>query len=110
MATKGQEFRAEEQRAARKPKKKAKAKTHKKGEPIRAADGRIGEKATYAQEPKRAEGAKPSRKSTRKSANRSKPDSALTRREEARKTSPDARARKSRANSTKVRGSGGKKI
>jgi len=80
MATKGEDFRAEEQRKARAAKKKAK--------------------------PKAAP--KPAAKAKKKSP--AKPDTALIRREEARKTSPDARARKSRANSTKVRGSGGKKI
>lgn len=79
MATKGEDFRAEEQRNARKAKKKA--------------------------TPKAAP--KPAKKPKRKSEGRAKPDTALIRREEARKTSPDARARKSRANSTKVRGSGG---
>ncbi len=81
MATKGEDFRAEEQRKARKPKKKATPKPAQKPAPKRKSEGRA------------------------------KPDTALIRREEARKTSPDARARKSRANSTKVRGSSsGKKI
>ena len=111
MATRGEDFRAEEQRKAQKPKKKAKAKhTHKKSEPILKKEGRIGKKVSYAEETTPAAGEPPSRKSTRKSANRAKPDSQLNRREEMRKTSPDARARKSRANGTKVRGSGGKKI
>jgi hypothetical protein len=110
MATRGQRFHAEEQRANQKPKKKiAKKKpTHKKGEPIRVKAGTVGKKASYADEAQPAEG-QPSRKSTRKSANHSKSDSNLTLREGRKKGSPEARFAKSRAKSTRVRGGGAAK-
>jgi hypothetical protein len=108
MATRGEQFRAEEQRkhkkAPAKATKLAKKKTHKKGDDTRTKDGSAGKKAAYADENQAAAG-QPSRRSTRKSANRAKPDSNLTRREGAQKTSADNRYRKDAAKRTRVRGS-----
>jgi hypothetical protein len=61
-------------------------------------------KATYAFEPT-AEGARASRKSTRKEANRSKADTNLNLREQLQKGSPEALSRKAIVRSLRVRGS-----
>jgi hypothetical protein len=103
MATKSEQYRANEQRQSRaqKPKKR-------RTEPAAGARGRsrtsarIAKKATYALE--RGQAKRPSRKSTRKSAHRSKTDAGLVGREELRTTSPEARFARSRARAKGVKG------
>jgi hypothetical protein len=86
MATRSEQFHAEEQRKGRaRPKKKSSTKK---------AGGRIAKKATFALE--RSPGKRPSRKSTRKSANRSKPQHTLEIREEIQKGSPERKAERAR--------------
>jgi hypothetical protein len=104
MATKAEEFHAEEERAAQKKNRKRAPKRGPVKKKQTHAEGRVAEKATYALE-KTAEGKRPSRKSSRKSANRSKADASFNITEERKKTSSDARFRKDRAAKTRVRGS-----
>lgn len=68
--------------------------------------GHVGKKATYAREAPVADGATPSRRSTRKSANHSKTDTGKVRTEQMRQATPDNQARKSRARAQRVRGGG----
>ncbi|HVJ17762.1 MAG TPA: hypothetical protein VM686_20210 [Polyangiaceae bacterium] len=94
MATKAERFRAEEQRARQKPKKKV--------APARkAGPTHLGKKASVKLE---TSATVPSRKSTRKSANRSMPSSNLERREARKRRSPELRAEAAAARATKVRG------
>ena len=103
MATKSEQFHAEEQRTSG-----GKAEREGRSKPGIPAGERSHEKkhaekkATYAIEPASDQ---PSRKSTRKSANRAKPDTNLILREELQKGSPEAKARKAKAQVTRVRGS-----
>jgi hypothetical protein len=106
MATRSEQFHADEQRTSAKshrragrtkpgvaPKNRSRAKDH------------AAKKATYALET--TEGDKrPSRKSTRKSANRAKSDSSFNAVEELRKGSPESRFRKDRARAARARGAG----
>lgn len=105
MATRAEQYRAEEERGNRKaPKRKAQAdKPGVAPQDRTRARKRVAKKATYALEESTG-GARPSRKSTRKSANRAKPDAALTRREAGQKGSPESRYAKTRARATKARG------
>jgi hypothetical protein len=108
MPTRGEQFRYDQERKNKKAgAKRASKQSHKKGKEVRSTTGRVGKKATYADEElKLTTGARPSRKSSRKSANRSKADSNLNLREERQKASPESTFRKSRAKSSRVRGSG----
>lgn len=108
MATKAEQFHAEEQRrgggGARRGKNKSGSKP---GSPPRARSPEkthAGKKATHALE-RTAKGQRPSRKSTRKSANRAKPDATFNRQEQQRKGSPEARFHKAAARASRVRGS-----
>ena len=95
MATQAEQHRAEEQRRAQGKKTGAgRTKTGASKEWSRAKM-HAGRKATYALE--ETDGARPSRKSTRKSANRSKPDASLNAREELLKGSPEQRYLKAAA-------------
>ncbi len=108
MATKAEQFHAEEQRLHRGKKHGKNASGSKPGSKpsVRSAKRKhAGKKATHAIEPTTAKGTRPSRKSTRKSANRAKPDATFNLQEEQRKGSPTARFRKSSARSSRVRGS-----
>ncbi len=110
MATKAEEFHAEQERAAQKKNRKRADRTKRSAakKTRTHAEGRVAEKATYALE-KTAEGKRPSRKSSRKSANRSKADASFNITEERKKTSSDARFRKDRAAKARVRGSSTRK-
>jgi hypothetical protein len=105
MATRSEQFRANEQR---KPSKR----TTPSGSTARrpSASSRPTEharkKATYAFESTLA-GQRPSRKSSRGSANRAKPDASLNILESLVKGSPEARFRKASAKGKRVRGSAG---
>jgi hypothetical protein len=100
MATRSEQFHANEQRRGEAPEERdRRAAKSKPGVPPseRSRSKKHAEKkATYALEESTA-GAKPSRKSTRKSANRAKPDTNLTLRESLQKGSPEARYRKTSA-------------
>jgi hypothetical protein len=110
MATKAQDARGEEIRAAR-AKKAKKSETAKK--PKAASADRVVDKDTPRNDSKRAakkggaaaEGSLPgktsSRKSSRGASGRAKPDSQLKRRQTRATTSPDARARRSAAKKKK---------
>ncbi len=105
MATRSEQFRAEQQRRAHNPKKKRRRAKRRvqdsayKTHPTKHA----ARKATYAFEPTPVT-ARPSRKSTRGSANHAKPDTNLNLREERQKGSPETRFEKARAKRTHVRG------
>jgi hypothetical protein len=97
MPTRSEQFRANEQRhASKKSKKKATEHATKKSRVKRKAKAhenvRAGKKATFALEPKKP-GARPSRKSSRKSANRAKFDTNIELRGERTKATPTARYR-----------------
>lgn len=81
MATRSEQFHAEEQRKGGGTKKKKPSELKK----APRAKKHAGKKATFALE------AGKSRKSTRKSANRSKPESSLEIREQAQRNRPSAR-------------------
>jgi hypothetical protein len=85
MATKSQQFKAEEQREHANRNAESE-RAHP--DPTTNESERAGKKATYAFE---ETAGRRSRKSTRKSANRSKPDAGLNIREELRASSPQAR-------------------
>jgi hypothetical protein len=93
MATRAEQFRAQEQR--RGGAKKAKRKNTRPSRPGAPHAGRqraskhAARKATYALE--ESAGKRPSRKSTRKSANRAKPDASFNRREEMQRDAPEER-------------------
>jgi len=106
MATRSEQFRANEQR-----------KHAKNAKPVRAAAARrpqtdetsqrtehARKKATHALEITAA-GKRPTRKSTRGSANRAKPDTTFNLVESLVKGSPEARFRKANARSLRIRGS-----
>ena len=107
MATRSEQYRAEQQR------RNGKGRTVRKGrsKPGAARSARTrakkpaGRKAPYALEPSANASARPSRRSTRASNRRAKPDSTLDLVEEIRKGSPQARYRKQRVRTTRVRGS-----
>src|SRR5450631_127454 len=106
MATKAEQFHAEEQRRHAGAKHGKNAHGSKPGTAPKARSNdkkHAGKKATHALE-KPVKGKRPSRKSTRKSANRSKPDATFNLQEEQRKTSPTARFRKADARASRVRG------
>lgn len=84
MATKAQQFRAEEERHSM----KEAAERRSKPDPKTNESVRAGKKATYALEETNG---RHSRKSSRKAANRAKPDTGLTLREQLVKTSPKER-------------------
>jgi len=86
MATKSEQFHAEEERKARTPKAPAPARSKPNTQSNESA--RAAKKATYALEQSAGQ---PSRKSTRKSANRAKPDAAQTIHQEAVHNTPEAR-------------------
>jgi len=105
MATRAEQFRANEER--RPKKKKARPKRARPGIPPeeRSQDkARAAEKATYALEEQSPEGRR-SRRSTRDSSNRAKPDASFNLVEQIRKDSPESRFRKARARSQRARGS-----
>jgi hypothetical protein len=89
MATKAEQFHAEEQRLAQKAKSAKRAKIAK---------------ATKESKPS-ARAAAATRSSKKKRDKRVKPDATQNRIEEQRKGSPDARFRKANARASKVRGS-----
>jgi hypothetical protein len=95
MATKSEQFRAEQERTHRDRKQSERA----AGEPRLTHNQahRVDRKATYAIE---GVGARSSRKSTRGSANRSKSDSALRITARVRNASPEARAQRKSGNPT----------
>ena len=84
MATKSEQFHAEQERTAAKKATVARAKP----DATTNESDRAGKKATYAFE--EAEG-RPSRKSSRKAANHAKPDTGLTLREQLVKNTPKER-------------------
>jgi len=88
MATKSEQFRAEEQRQAHVAKAQA---ARSKPDTQSNESERAGKKATYAFE---QTAGTPTRKSTRKSANRAKPDASLTLRQEMVASSPTERFRR----------------
>lgn len=100
MATRSEQFHAEEQRRGESAEERDRREARSKpGAPLSErsrAKKHAEKKATYALE-ETADGAQPSRKSTRKSANRAKPDANLTLRASLQKGSPEARYRKSSA-------------
>lgn len=105
MSTKAEDAHARTQKkgpSRKKTKKLAQRKPKKDHAPSVAA----GRKATVAQEPARAAGKRPSRKSTRASANRSKGDAPLQIHAETAKNSPTERARSAKTKTTRTRGSG----
>jgi hypothetical protein len=103
MATKAEQFHANEQRHRGKGKKpRTSIKKPKKAAWSRASV-HAASKATHAIE-ETSRGARPSRESTRASANRGRPDVAMNLKEEKTRGSPENRARRSRAQSVKVRG------
>jgi hypothetical protein len=108
MATRSEQYRAEEQRdAAKRRRASARKEPAHDGTPAgsdNGGNGHVQKKATYALETT-AEGQRPSRKSSRKSANRAKADATFNIVEELRKNSPASRFRKSRARAARVRGS-----
>lgn len=92
MATRAEQYRAEQQRTG---KKKVRSGRSKPGVPEGArsrAKPHAAKKATYALEESKG---RPTRKSTRKAANRMKPDAGLNRREELQKGSPEKSYEKS---------------
>ena len=106
MATKAEKAKAEEAKKGTKPKRarklarrKSTTEKHKHHEPIRA-----GERATYAEEPARAKGKRPSRKSTRKGANHERGDTNLTLRSERAKSAPTDKARAAKRKATTTGG------
>jgi hypothetical protein len=103
MATRSENFRAEEQRKGPRAADGGARSTQKATASQEHAKTHAEKKASYARELP-AEGSQPSRKSTRKSANRSKPDTNLILRESRKNRSPEARFRKSAAQSKRVRG------
>ncbi len=97
MPTRSEQFRANEQHhASKKSKKKAAEHATKKSRVKRKLKAHenvhAGKKATVALEP-RSPGARPSRKSSRKSANRAKADTNIELRGERAKATPTARYR-----------------
>jgi hypothetical protein len=96
MATRSEQYHANEQRRGR-GKKTRSGRTKPGVAPSNRSRAKkhAGRKATYALE--ETESAKPSRKSTRKSTNRAKPDANLNAREALQKGSPEARFRKASA-------------
>jgi hypothetical protein len=109
MATRSEQFHANEQRRGETPDdQRRRAARSKPGVPLTErsrAKKHAEKKATYALE-ETAAGAQPSRKSTRKSANRAKPDTNLTLRESLQKGSPEARYRRASAQRSHSGGSG----
>jgi hypothetical protein len=121
MATKAQEFQAEQllsrPKRAPAPKRRSETKvdTSKKG--VSASDRKVGKGSTAARNASARAGRKasvaledsattPSRKSTRTSANRGRAASNLERREQRERRKPTARAAAARAKATTVRGRG----
>ncbi len=103
MATKAEQFHADEQRHRGKGKKpRTSIKKPKKAAWSRES-GHAGSKATHAIE-ETSRGARPSRESTRASANHARSDVAMNLTEDKTRGSPENRARRSRAKSVKVRG------
>jgi hypothetical protein len=97
MATKSQQFRADEER---KGQHAAKATAHTHEARLTHNDAhRVDPKASYALE-ENGGGGRPSRKSTRGSSNRAKPDSALRITARIRNASPEARATRKSGNPT----------
>lgn len=88
MATKSEQFHAEEQRRAQAGKTKP---ARSKPDTQTNESVRAGEKATYAFE---ETAGRPTRKSTRKGANRSKPDTGLTLHEQHVRGTPEERFRR----------------
>ena len=96
MATKSEQFHAEEQQTGND--KATREGRSKPGIP----EGDRSRDKTYALEETSGQ---PSRKSTRKSANRAKPDASLNLREALQKGSPEAKFRKAKAQGRRVQGS-----
>lgn len=108
MATRAEQYRAEderERRASSAKTKKAKAKTKAKAKAKATAKptSHAPKKATYAREA-HSKTSRPSRKSTRSSQNRSKNDAALVLSQEHERISPERRFRSSKSKTTRVRG------
>lgn len=107
MATRAQQFRANDQR-----KQSAKAKPTRSASSTRSPRPDASQRTEHAR--KKAThaleitppGKRPTRESTRGSANRMKPDTAFNLTESKVKGSPEARFRKARAAALRVRGSG----
>lgn len=97
MATRAEQYRAEEQRKGKRKVRSGRSKPGVPGPKRTRAKKHAAKKATYALE--ETKGKRPSRKSTRKAANRMKPDAGLNRREELQKGSPENRYEKSAARS-----------
>jgi hypothetical protein len=106
MATRAEQFHAESQRTGKSSNRTRRDRSKPGISPARRSREKAhsAKKATYALE-QTASGARPSRKSTRKSANRAKPDASFNRVEEQRKGSPESRYRKARARASRTRGS-----
>ena len=104
MATRSEQFRANEERhAKKKPKRAARSKPGSPPKKRKTAKQHAAQKATVALETV-AKGKRASRKSTRSSANRAKSDTTYNLIEELKKGSPESRYRKSRAHDVRVRG------
>ncbi len=98
MATRSEQYRAQAQRHPSKQSKKKAANHAAKNSRVKRKvaareNVRAGKKATTALEPRPANGARPSRKSTRASANRMKYDTNIELRQDRRKRSPESRYR-----------------
>jgi hypothetical protein len=102
MATRAEQFRSNQQRANGGKAKRRSAKKPKKSQWSHESK-HAGRKAAYVLEDK-APGARPSRRSTRKSSNRAKSDHLFDTLEGVAKTAPEPRASRARARQTKVRG------
>jgi hypothetical protein len=107
MATRAQQFRAEQQQRGAKESKEGHqpaVKQSRSGDISEAHPNKHAEKkATYALEAPASDGRR-SRKSTRASANRSKPDANFNLREMRQKGSPENRFAKAQARATRARG------
>jgi hypothetical protein len=105
MATKAEQFRANEQKSGAKGKKPKRRSTRKPKKAAWKRESHHAEtKATHAIEERPSTGKRPSRVSSRGSANRAKGDASFERREEGKGTSSDAQYRKAKARSSRVRG------
>jgi hypothetical protein len=101
MATRAEQFHADEQRTGRSRVRKGRSKPGVPRKKRSRAKAHAAKKATVALE---VGGKRPSRKSTRSSANRAKTDASYNRVEELRKGSPESRYRKAEAKGSRVRG------
>jgi hypothetical protein len=105
MATRAEQFHAQEERKGRGGRRKARGNARPGVPPGKRSRSKAhaARKAPYALEAERGKG-RPSRKSTRSSANRAKPDTRFNLVEQARKGSPTSRFHKDAARTSRTRG------